>query len=205
MRVASFLAPVENEYQTEEHASQVGEVGDVVAASAAAAYAEEELDESVADDKIFGLDGYGYEHEEKFGIGKQHAEGQQYAEYRTRGTDGNDVVEHEACLFPTDCHLGVDNRFVQGDVPGEFLHQTCAYAGGHVEDEKPLAPPYRFKGASEHEDREHIEEYVPEGVGVVHEHVGYELGCVETVGLYVVQAQIFDKVYTERLFKNNGC
>lgn len=85
----------------------------------------------------------------------------------TRGTDGNDVVEHEACLFPTDCHLGVDNRFVQGDVPGEFLHQTCAYAGGHVEDEKPLAPPYRFKGASEHEDREHIEEYVPEGVGVV--------------------------------------
>lgn len=82
MRVASFLAPVENEYQTEEHASQVGEVGDVVAASAAAAYAEEELDESVADDKIFGLDGYGYEHEEKFGIGKQHAEGQQYAEYR---------------------------------------------------------------------------------------------------------------------------
>lgn len=29
--------------------------------------------------------------------------------------------------------------------------------------------------------------------------------ALKRVGLYVVQAQIFDKVYTERLFKNNGC
>ena len=58
--------------------------------------------------------------------------------------------------------------------------------GNYVENKKAFSSPHRFEGTSEDENREHVEENMPERVWVVHEHVGYHLCGVETVGLEIV-------------------
>lgn len=200
----SFFTPVENENKTEEHTSQVGEMGDVVASAATAAYAEEQLDKSVSYDEIFGFDGYGYEHEKQFCVREHHAECQQYAEYGTRSADGNDVVENEPCLGPADHRFGIGDGIVQGNVPRDFLYESGSDTGNHVENKETFSSPYRFEGTSEDENREHVEENMPEGIWVVHKHVGYHLCSVETVGLEIVQSQIFDEIYAEGFPENDG-
>ena len=58
--------------------------------------------------------------------------------------------------------------------------------GNHVENKEAFSSPHRFEGTSEDENREHVEENMPERIWVVHEHVGYHLCGVETVGLEIV-------------------
>ena len=75
---------------------------------------------------------------------------------------------------------------MQGDVPRNFLYESGSDTGNHVENKEAFSSPHRFEGTSEDENREHVEENMPERIWVVHEHVGYHLCGVETVGLEIV-------------------
>ena len=201
MTSVSFFTPIKNKDKPEQHTAQVGKVGNVVAT--AAAYTHKQLYDAVADNKIFRLDGDGHEHEEKLGIRKHHAESQQYAEYGARRSDGDDVVEHEARLLPTDYRFRMGNGIAQRKIPCKLLHQSGAYARRHVEKEKSLAAPHRLDGTAEHIDREHIEKHVGERGRVVQEHIGYELRGIEAFSSYIVQPEIIDQIDLQRFFEND--
>ena len=77
-----MFAPVEYEQEADEHATEVGEVGDTVIT---AEDTFEELDGNHADDEPLGLDGHEKVKVDVF-VGPQHAESQQEGIDGSRGT-----------------------------------------------------------------------------------------------------------------------
>lgn len=130
------FAPIEDEQQAEEHATEVGEMGYAVGGKDAL----EEFDGGVADDEPFGFDGH-EEVEIDALVGEHHAEGQQDA------VDGSGGPHGDA---------------PSGD---QEVAQAGAYAAHEIVDKEAAGPPEVFEDIAEHPEGKHVEEDVaPAGV-----------------------------------------
>ena len=81
-----MASPQQDEYQSEEHTTEVGEMGDAIGG---VEHAEEQLEGSVEDHEPFGFDGKDHIEIDLF-VGEHHAESQEDAIDGSRGSDGGD-------------------------------------------------------------------------------------------------------------------
>ena len=75
---------------------------------------------------------------------------------------------------------------------GEATHmkdERGSHATGYIIEQIALGTEHTFKQATEHPQREHIEEHMRNATGIVHEHIGDELRRIEIGGSPEMQAQ----------------
>lgn len=151
--VAVAMAPQEDEYQSEKHATEVGEMGHVVGTEEAFI----QLDDGIADDEPLGLDGH-KEIEVDALVGEHHAKGEEYAIDSTRGTNSR-------------CGWKFENQ-THSNMGG-----SCTESTDEVIDDETLGAPIVLEHVTEHPESEHVEEDMPEAG--MHEHVGEGLPDTE--------------------------
>lgn len=195
----AMVPPEQDEEEAEEHAAEVGKV---CHARLDAIDTGKEFESTVADDQPLGFEWHRWNEEEDLGIGEHHAERQQDAEHRTRGTDGNQLVQnvHDAVNFQelgmghvqyllTEDVVGgkLSDEVVQFIAPGQLLNETGADARDEIVEQETLFAPNHLQQSSEHVEREHVVEEVRQVA--VHEHVSDQLPPVELLGVEIMQPE----------------
>lgn len=144
-----MFAPIEDEEQAEEHATEMGEMGNAIHRLE---HPFEKFDGGIDDDEPFGLDRHKEVEVDAF-IGKGHTESKQDAIDGTRSTYGE-----------------IHSR-------QKHIEQTRPDATHKIVDEETTSAPKVFEHISKHPQGKHIEKDVAKTA--MHEHVGNELPRVE--------------------------
>ena len=186
-----IVVPMANHEETDEHTSEVGEVGHAVARRADG---REELHDHIEQHEPLGLDGEGNGEDEEPVVGERHTEGQQHGIDGTRGAhrgplveDGRGVVGHNRHHAQVEIRNLVLGDEIELGQLGKLLADAGADTAAYIIEEELAASPNVLHHTAEHPKREHIKEYVLE-VGM-HEHVGKELIEVEIVGQEEMQSE----------------
>src|SRR5690625_2485792 len=149
-----FAGPVKDEDDAADHATKMGEVGDVTHGTGDA---EDQLQYPEADDE--GPGGHGQEEVEiDFFVRIEHAEGEQHAEDCTRGADGR--IE------------------AAGKQRHDKVSEGCGNRADEVIEEETVTPEGGLDDAAEHPQHEHVDENVPHAA--VQECIGDVLPDVKT-------------------------
>lgn len=163
------VSPVAEHAPTEEHATEVGEMRDIVVRTEG----RPQFDGSEDENKVFGLHGNGREEEHDAIVGIEHAEGEQYAIDGSRCANGGGertAKEEEVGRLP------------------QLLTQGGTKTTHEVEGQKPLCAEGWFHASSKHPQCQHVEHQV--GETTMKEHVGDGLIDVEIGREYVVETPI---------------
>ena len=73
-----------------------------------------------------------------------------------------------------------------------LLDNSGSYTAHQIVEQKSFWPPYLLSNTSEHPYSKHVEKYVRESG--VHEHICYQLCCIEIFGKEKMQSQILGEV-----------
>ena len=129
----SFLPPVINHDESENHSAEVGEVSHAVALGTES---ESEFKQSISEYEPFRFDGYRYEHDVHRTVGEEHTECKENAEHGSARADRrcvdqrNEIVggleidgigERETAAVVHDCPAAVDDTYVQLEVDGKVV------------------------------------------------------------------------------------
>ena len=155
-----------------------------------------DFDNSIANNEIFGLDGYWQREYEHLAVGKKHSESQQDAVDGSRSADcGHEIKivghghHHGAYIYPLVIRKDCGILYVLH----QLLHQTGTHTTHEIEGEEALGTPHILEHTPEHPHRKHIEEDVLE-IGVK-EHIGDELAGIEIGRLEEVKTEEVVHIY----------
>lgn len=153
-----FAAPVEDKQSAEQHAAEVGKVGDATGQSG---NAEKQLNAAEEDHKVACFHRDGREQQHDAAVGEEHAKGEEDAVGAAGGAQ---------CWI--DCAGGM-----KGGGADDELDQAGANHAGEVIKQEALRAPAQFDLTAKHPEREHVEKDMHEIA--VEEAIGEDLPWVE--------------------------
>ncbi len=175
------LLPVTDEEEAEDHATEVGDVGHLVAGRG---QGREQFYRDGAEHHPLCLDGNGDGNDEHLLVREHHAEGQQQGIDGARSTDGGEAVELDRKLMHDREYLSETDRLIETEQPdveelGNLLHDAGTDAAENVIKNEALRTPYALHHRTEHPKHKHVEDdMLP---STMHEHIGDELENVEVL------------------------
>ena len=204
-RSATAALPEFKRHKTKDHPSHVGEMSDVTARIAEARI---QLQQSISDYEVLGLNGYGKKEKKNTFVGKQISQRQQDTKNGPRCSYGRNIedeihlvhglvgktlpAQHKlAACFVDRVHLLASKLLTQlheMDLVDGKMQQRSANATDEIVAEKALGSQSIFDQRAEHPQGEHIRKEVDEVT--VHEKVGHQLVGLEVHRFRVVETQV---------------